>query len=325
VEVVLAGILDSKSRVLDTLITVTGRNQAARGELNVKFASITDRQICYTTGSGGVLDDLTARIYFEASSDDNDTIVYESDADGYLQPFTSDDYTIYGGLAFDVTSSQNSTAVGGSHGAVTFSPGSIDIVSNTIIAGSLESFKKQMIIGSRNLNKYSKDEPFSISTNIVEFDISPTTPLDLSTDAVTKNVDQIDSVFQDHKLGNLLNYRFLPPKTKPYTGALTGSLLANYSKINQDPLDTYEELESYLEGKVYKEIDFTKTTLSNNVLMQIFDQNISENSLEKLSIIDVGEFQVDGTFNPHLFFAGKLYRDGSGALTFVNIFTIIME
>ena len=321
----MAGILDSKSRIIDTLITVTGRDQAARGELDVKFASITDRQLFYSTGSNGVLDDLTARIYFEAYSDDNDIIVYESDADGYLQPFTSDDYTIYGGLAFDVTASQNTTAVGGSHGAVTFNAGSINLVSDHIIAGSTESFKRQMIIGSRDLTKFSKNEPFSTNISEVNFSITPSSPIEISDGGATKNIDQIESVFQDHKLGNLLNYRFLPPITKAYTGALTGSVMANYSKINQDPLDTYEELESYLEGKTYTEIEFTKTSLSNNLLMQIYDQNISNNSLEKLAIIDVGEFQVDGSFNPHLFFTGKLYRDSVGALTFVNIFTIVME
>jgi len=322
----LAGILDSKSRVIDTLITVTGRDQAARGELDVKFASITDRQLFYSTGSNGVLDDLTARIYFESYSDGNDTIVYESDADGFLQPFTSDDYTLYGGLAFDLTASNLSSAdIGGSYGKVTFSAGSIDLVSDTIIESSTENFKRQMIIGSRNLSKFAKEEPFTISSNQMTFTLTETSPIDIVTGATTIGVDQIESVFQDHKLGNLLNYRYLPPVTRPYTGALTGSEMGNYSKINQDPLDTYEELESYLEGKTYEEIEFTQTSLSNNILMQVFDQNIAQNTLEKLAIIDVGEFQVDGTFNPHLFFAGKLYRDAVGALTFVNIFTIVME
>ena len=41
--------------------------------------------------------------------------------------------------------------------------------------------------------------------------------------------------------------------------------------------------------------------------------------------LDAGEYQVDGSFNPHLFFAGKLFRDSTGALTFVNIFTIVLE
>ena len=101
--------------------------------------------------------------------------------------------------------------------------------------------------------------------------------------------------------------------------------MANYSKINQDPIDTYEKLETYLDGKPYKEINFTKTSLSNNILGQIYSVDITENSIDKLAIIDAGEFEVDTGPNPHLLFAGKLYRDSTGALTFVNIFTIVME
>ena len=310
---------------MDTLITVTGRDQAARGELNVKFASITDRQISYSTGSNGVLDNLSDRLYFEAASDDNDIIVYELDADGQLQPFVSDDYTIYGGLAFDLTGSQNTEYVGGSHGAVTFDKGSIDLVSDTVLETSFNNFNRLMIIGSRNLAKFNKEEKFLLQYTPVEFSITNSSPINTFTENAITNVDQIESVFQDHKLANLLNYRFLPPKTKPYTGALTGSVMASYSKINQDPISTYDELQEYLDGKPFKEISFSKTSLYNNILGQLFSVDITTNSLEKLAIIDVGEYQVDENTNPHLIFAGKLYRDGTGALTFVNIFTIVME
>ena len=321
----MAGILDNKSRVMDTLITVTGRDQAARGELDVKFASITDRQVNYTTGSLGVLDDLSTRVYFEAASDDNDTIVYELDAKGAMQPFTSDDYTIYGGLALDLTMSQNVTGVGGAYGGTLNNPGSIELVTDSIIEGSTNNFKRQMIIGSRVLYKFDKEEPFRLDLNSMTFEIGNTSPIDVTADNATLNIDQTESVFLDHKFGNLLNYRFLPPNTKPYTGALTGSLMAEYSNINQNPLDTYEELEEYLDGKLYEEINFVQTSLSNNILGQLFSVDESSNTLQKLAIIDVGEFQIDGSYNPHLFFAGKLYRDTVGSLTFVNIFTIVLE
>ena len=42
-------------------------------------------------------------------------------------------------------------------------------------------------------------------------------------------------------------------------------------------------------------------------------------------IIDGGSFTVDGSADPHVFYAGKLYRDSKGALTFVNIFTLVFE
>ena len=60
-------------------------------------------------------------------------------------------------------------------------------------------------------------------------------------------------------------------------------------------------------------------------LCQLFSVNAIKNQLEKLSIIDAGEFPVQNKNNPHLFFAGKIYRDSVGSLTFVNIFTIVLE
>lgn len=321
----MAGILDSKSRVLDTLITVTGRDQAARGELDVRFATITDRQISYTTGSNGVVDDLASRIYFEAASDDNDTIVYEIDAAGSMQPFTSDDYVVYGGLPFDLTMSQDVDNIGGAYGGTINNPGSIELVTDSIMNSSTNSFKRQMIIGSRVLSNFSKNVQFRIDRNKIQFNITNESPINTESENTVLNVDQTESVFLDHKFGNLLNYRFLPPVTKPFTGAVTGSVMANYNNLNQSPLDTYEELESYLEGKVCEEINFSETSLSNNVLCQLFSTDLTENKLHKLAIVDVGEFQVDNNYNPHLLFAGKLYRDSVGSLTFVNIFTLVFE
>lgn len=310
---------------MDTLITVTGRDQAARGELDVKFASITDRQINYTTGSDGILDDLASRIYFEAASDNNDIIVYELDSKGSMSPFVSDDYTVYGGHAFDLTASVSASAVGGPYAGALNNPGSIDLVSDSIIQSSTENFKRQMMIGSRVLSKFDKNEPFALNTNQLGFEITNSTPIPINSGRVTLTIDQTESVFQDRKFGNLLNYRYLPPVTKPYTGALTGSVMASYSKINGDPLDTLEELEKYLSGKQYQEIKFAKTSSSNNILAQLFDINQETSQLEKLAIIDVGQFQIDTFHSKHLLFAGKLYRDSVGALTFVNIFTLVFE
>ena len=53
----MAGILDAKERVLDTIITPAGRAQIASGELRIEYASFTDRQMYYATASNGELND----------------------------------------------------------------------------------------------------------------------------------------------------------------------------------------------------------------------------------------------------------------------------
>ena len=93
----MAGILDVKSRVMDTLVTAEGRRQIATGELRIHFASFTDRHMFYASGSNSVFEDPTSRIYFEAYSDDNDKIIIETDAEGRMEPFSSDTYSSYNG------------------------------------------------------------------------------------------------------------------------------------------------------------------------------------------------------------------------------------
>ena len=52
---------------------------------------------------------------------------------------------------------------------------------------------------------------------------------------------------------------------------------------------------------------------------------MSDEKLAKLVIIDAGSYTVDGRPDPHVFYAGKMYRDTRGALTFINIFTLVFE
>ena len=93
----MAGILDSKERVLDTIITPTGRAQMSTGEMKIKFASFSDRQMFYSKKNETELEDPGARIYFESYSTDSDLIVQELDADANLVPVQTDTFTIYGG------------------------------------------------------------------------------------------------------------------------------------------------------------------------------------------------------------------------------------
>ena len=67
----MAGILDKKTRILDTVITPVGRAQACAGDMRIEFASFTDRHAFYAltgsmTGTVNVADDASERLYFEA-------------------------------------------------------------------------------------------------------------------------------------------------------------------------------------------------------------------------------------------------------------------
>ena len=63
----MAGILDSKSRVVDFILTDEGRKQVRDGDLKIEYASFTDRDTFYEEDQDGVATDPTSRLYFEST------------------------------------------------------------------------------------------------------------------------------------------------------------------------------------------------------------------------------------------------------------------
>ena len=64
----MAGILDAKQRIMDVIITTEGRRQVAAGDLQIKFATFTDRSAFYQGNADGVAEGADDRIYFEATN-----------------------------------------------------------------------------------------------------------------------------------------------------------------------------------------------------------------------------------------------------------------
>lgn len=302
----MAGVLDNKSRVIDAIVTNDGRRQLASGMLQAKFVSFTDRNFVYSKDSDGYLEDPGLKIYFEASSNDSDQIVPETDNDGNLAPYRSDSYDLTNGRV-PLSAMSQSMAVA---------------VYESVTSTSAENFKRQMIIGSRDTLRQNLSYSFKISNSNPVFYI--TENLVSQSNGVTRAyVDDIESVFQDYRFGNMDNYKFLPPVDRPIDIALAPQVMASYTQINENPLDTFSELDSYLMGKQSSIISFDQTSVANNLISQMFEHGPT--GLEKLSIIDAGQFEVDGKTSPQVYFAGKLYRDSAQNLNFVNIFTLVFE
>ena len=296
----MAGILDPKQRVLDTILTPVGRSQIATGELKIEFASFTDRQAHYET-TAGVVDDPGSKIYFEAYSTAADQIIQELDADANLTPFKTDTFTLYGGNV--ISGSENTQQA------------NVRIYADALTEDSINSFTRQMIIGTRNVLKNELTEGFFITPTTGTFyvDAIDTTS---STTIATASLNDVESLWQDYRVTNVPNFQFLPP-------VVGTAPLGNYTKINQDPPATIQEVKDKLYNQQVQKFTFSKTRSVNDIIAQIFE--VSEKKLSKLAVIDGGSYQVDDAPNPHVFYAGKLYRDTTGALTFVNIFTLVFE
>ena len=135
----MAGILNSKTRVIDFIITEQGREQAANGELQIKYATFSDRDTFYSKDLDGVAAAADGRIFFEASGRAQDLIVVETTPQGTMKPFRTADFDLDGTNvvtgSFSYADSASSTLLTGSQ----YSSLSEKIVDNVIqhLSGTL--------------------------------------------------------------------------------------------------------------------------------------------------------------------------------------------
>ncbi len=83
----MSGILNSKERVFDVILTTEGRRQMAAGTFAVRYASFTDSEISYRKDDVEGHVDPTSTVYFEANNLPQDQIVFEANDAGQLVPF----------------------------------------------------------------------------------------------------------------------------------------------------------------------------------------------------------------------------------------------
>ena len=95
----MAGILDKKTRFMDTFLTQTGREQLAKGELNFAFATFSDYATFYEESrkDPSRAADAINRVFFEAANRPQDLIIPEFDADGGI---------VFPAGSFDITNGQ---------------------------------------------------------------------------------------------------------------------------------------------------------------------------------------------------------------------------
>ena len=80
----MAGILDKKTRFMDTFLTDQGRHELAKGELRFSFATFSDYATFYEPSieNNRVAENAVSRIQFEAANRPQDLVIPEFDDDG---------------------------------------------------------------------------------------------------------------------------------------------------------------------------------------------------------------------------------------------------
>lgn len=312
----MAGILDPKTRIFDTLITQEGRRQFASGKMKAEFYSFTDGSAIYSTdtiNTGSNLD-ATYRVCFEATSLPQDQVTFEADDSGRLGAFRGSGLKIQAGQVFS-----------GSEGEYMTGSAFSSLAGNLLGSASIDAFSQLRILGSPDFFDQEHND-FLIGNEDFTFTISDKLPISASA-SPRGNVDQMESLFMDKRLSHIPNFKYLPPVNRARVGAVTSSL-GTFPSLGQAPIQTVTDLDNELrfsqQNGFEEVVTFYETSKQNNLVCQLFE--VSNNSITKLDVIDFGQFTVpNDTEHPtrHVFFAGKVFIDSTGATTFVNIFTFV--
>lgn len=319
----MAGILNAKERIFDSIITQEGRAQIAIGKLKAEYYSFSDSGAIYqldTIISGGL--DTTYRLCLESTNLPQDMITLEADDSGKLigkfPGQANEQIIVSNGQILSGANRQEQVPVSGSQ---------FNSFAGILLDSSIDNFKKLQILSSPDPidEKYNE---FIVNPKKIEFKITNTN-LPIEDHGIESiSINEVESLFQDKRLSHLPNFQFLPPVNRAKIGATEKNSLGDYVNVNQTPILSYEDLDLEIKNsrtKGYSQnIFFTETSRGNNLLCQFFE--ISNGQMIKLDVIDFGLFPGENEQTTrHVFFVGKIFIDNNGSSTFVNIFTLIFS
>lgn len=325
----MAGILDSKTRVMDFILTDEGRRQIRDGDLRIAYASFSDVGDFYSEVSSSIATDASSRIHFEAHSRHQDRIVVESALNSISSFSTSGDagsFTLSGEqIALSPEEPLRASET------LNLTGSEVVAESDAVLLSITQNFTDNQFISKEDVFSYKQG--FELSDESIEFRPTHESPIDTwlyTTDAGAfrpPSLAGFDAVPFDRRFAHFPNYKFLPPINKVGSGPLSGVTMGVYPNLNQPEILTYDKLKQELRGKDMHSIRFDPTSRDNNVMIQPFEFNSSSGTVKKLVIVDYGVFPNErGTSSGvHVFFLGKMLRSKDGSLKFFNIFTLELD
>jgi len=263
----MAGILDKKTRILDSVVTEIGRRQISTGRLRVEFVSLTDSATYYEADEFNGSVDPRERIYFESPGKrKQDFITFETDDSGNLLGFPIDTkLSIVGDELFEnepTSSNVNSSKF-------VKKSGKFASLSAGIVTSSINHFKENYMIGSL-LGEETLSREFKLSKNNLNFKITNSYPFENTPQKSISDIDSVEPLFMDKRLSHIPNFKFLPPllveprREKFSLRAMRRRrrrtrqkvFLGNYKPINEQQREmTYRQLMNHLNGPKARGVD----------------------------------------------------------------------
>ena len=190
------------------------------------------------------------------------------------------------------------------------------------LTGITKNFTDQQILGT--VDDFSDTSGFKASISTGSFDITELTEYNKSVEGEVA-LENIPSLFGDRRFSHMPNFTYLPPVNMAQPGTSEKTPMGVYPKLNEREDFTLLDLENHLQNRPSVEVNFSDTSRDNNIIGQVFE--FDTKGIEKLSIVDFGEFADNDPFSPgkRVFFVGKILKDDAGSETFLNIFTLVFD
>lgn len=308
----MAGILDVKRRVLDALITVDGRRQMANSTIDISFATFSDEGIFYDSEDGISARDISNLPVFEVTSLPRDVIIPEVDNNGDFSLSLSDGEKIVNGRR----------VITGSYDVVTNKNGVRTVVaSNSVLTGALNVYSGSSNIMTTAMNHFRQLNILRTDDGILDSDFSISkNKFKMTTEEIPVPLSTIKPLVFSDEINYTIQAQYLPPSNR-------GSIvpLGDYPKLTTAPYENFESFnEMVLLPSISKDqVNINSYANSNNIIGQVFEVN--SDGVNKLTVVDYGEFALGGNRRARVFYLGKPIRDADGTPKFCRLFTMVFE
>lgn len=298
----MSGLLDKNTRILDFIITDTGRIEMTKNQFLFEYATFNDANVFYHSDTNF---DQTELISFEATSLPSDLLVTDLYNDGII---LTSEKQISGSV---LVNSSNTVTQWPVIETITGSVQLPDFVK--FVDNSRQPLEFQRILGNKQI--FTDKDEFIVSPVSMSFEITENNPIPKSNDTQL-SINALPNVFQDDDFKTKKNFRFLPPLTE------NGLRIFDYDDITamQYPRTSQEVIDSINPKSLERNIQFVETSEKSNIIIQFFE--VSTSDLRKLKIIK----HEDESMNEDVetYFVGKTILDKRGLETFIKLFTLII-
>jgi hypothetical protein len=191
----MAGILDSKERVQDFILTKRGRQQLSEGRLQLSYATFTDLHTFYE-GTEGVVDDASSRLFLEAFQRQQDQIVPPALADGRL-------------LAYGVGSLKvidGGRILSGTAG---------ELANGEAAFQQLTSLVTSNLLANRPLgeiDEFAQPRAFSTSPKRISFEAGLFSQFSFTDESRNRSIREYLPLLSDPRFDDVVNFAYLPPE-----------------------------------------------------------------------------------------------------------------